>query len=46
MVERFSLKGPIRMWWTEDNAFEVCPYSLGHWFTMAGGQSFDAVGGW
>ena len=46
IIERFSLKGPIRMWWTEDNAYEVCPYSLVDWFTMAHDKNFDAVRDW
>ena len=46
IVERFSLKGPIRMWWTEDNVYDVCPYPLVDWLTMAREPSFNAVRDW
>ena len=46
IVERFSSKGPIRMWWTEDDVYKVCPYPLVDWLTMATETSFDAVRDW
>lgn len=46
IVERFSFKGPIRMWWTGDDVYEVCPYPLVDWLTMARETSFDAVRDW
>jgi hypothetical protein len=46
IVERFSFKGPIRMWWTGDNIYEVCPYPLVDWLTMARDTNFDALRGW
>jgi len=46
IVERFSLKGPIRMWWTPEDVYEVCPYPLVDWLTMARETNFDAVRDW
>jgi hypothetical protein len=46
ILERFSFKGPIRIWWTEDNLYEVCPYPLVDWLTMASDMDFDAVRDW
>jgi len=46
IVERFSFKGPIRMWWTGENVYEVCPYPLVDWLTMARETSFDTVRDW
>jgi len=46
IVERFSLKGPIRMWWTPENLYEVCPYPLADWPTMANDATFDPVLEW
>lgn len=46
IVERFSFKGPIRMWWTMDDVYEVSPYPLVDWLTIASEASFDAVRDW
>jgi hypothetical protein len=46
IVERFSFKGPIRVWWTREDVYEVCPYPLVDWLTMARETSFDAVRDW
>jgi len=46
MIERFSLKGPTRMWWTEEDVYSLCPYPTADWFTMAKDSSFDAVREW
>jgi len=46
IVERFSFKGPIRVWWTDDNLYETCPYPLVDWFTMAKDATFDPVRHW
>jgi hypothetical protein len=46
IVERFSPKGPIRMWWTADNVYELCPYPLVDWLTMARDMDFDAARDW
>ncbi len=46
IVERFSFKGPIRMWWTREDVYEACPYPLVDWLTMAREASFDAVRDW
>jgi hypothetical protein len=46
IVERFSFKGPVRMWWTGENIYEVCPYPLVDWFTMTKDASFDELRDW
>ena len=46
IVERFSFKGPIRLWWTADNVYERCPYPLVDWLTMAKDATFDPVRDW
>jgi hypothetical protein len=46
IVERFSFKGPIRLWWTRDNLYKTCPYPLVDWFTMANDTTFDPVRDW
>lgn len=46
IVERFSFEGPIRMWWTTDNLYEICPHPLVDWFTMLRDAKFDPVRDW
>lgn len=46
IVERFSFKGPIRVWWTRDNLYKSCPYPLVDWLTMARDRAFDRVRDW
>lgn len=46
IVERFSFKGPIRMWWTADNIYDLCPYPLADWATMVYDTDYDAVRDW
>jgi hypothetical protein len=46
IVERFSFKGPIRLWWTGDNVYKTCPYALVDWLTMAQDANFNAVRDW
>jgi len=46
VVERFSLKGPVRWWWTPENVFDLCPYPLADWSTMERDSSFEAARRW
>jgi hypothetical protein len=46
IVERFSLKGPVRMWWTADDLYGSCPHPSVDWFTMQEDANFDAVREW
>jgi hypothetical protein len=46
IIERFSFKGPIRLWWTPDDVYELCSYPLVDWLTMANDTNFDAVRDW
>jgi len=41
IVERFSFKGPIRVWWTRDNLYKMCPFPMVDWLTMARDSAFD-----
>lgn len=43
IVERFSFKGPIRLWWTPDDVYKACPYPLVDWLTMTVDRTFDPV---
>lgn len=27
IIERYSMKGPVRWWWTSENFYDVCPYA-------------------
>ena len=46
IVERFSFKGPIRVWWTRDNLYKMCPFPMVDWLTMAKDSAFDPVRDW
>jgi hypothetical protein len=35
--ERFSPKGPVRFWWTQENVFTESPHKIIDWFTMQKG---------
>jgi len=45
--ERFSPKGPVRFWWTQEDVHAESPHQIIDWFTMhKGGPSADAVVRW
>jgi hypothetical protein len=44
--ERYSLKGPVRWWWTLENVYEVCPHAIVDWLTMLHEPSFRPVSEW
>jgi hypothetical protein len=46
IIERFSFKGAIRLWWTRDDLYKTCPYPLVDWFTMAKDATFDPLREW
>jgi hypothetical protein len=46
IIERFSWVGPIRKWWTTDDVYDICPYSLADWFKMLQGSDFDSAREW
>jgi hypothetical protein len=35
--ERFSPKGPVRFWWTQEDVFAESPHKIIDWFTMQKG---------
>jgi len=34
IVERYSFKGPVYLWWTPESFYDVCPYPTVDWFTL------------
>ena len=44
--ERYSLKGPIRWWWTSENVYEICPHPIVDWMTMANDAGFRPTREW
>ncbi len=38
--ERFSAKGPVRIWWTQENVVSESPHEIIDWFTMRKGKRF------
>lgn len=46
IIERFSFKGPVRMWWASENLYETSPRPLVDWITMAQDPAFDDVRNW
>jgi hypothetical protein len=34
LVERYSLKGPVNLWWTSENIYDVCPYPTVDWWAL------------
>jgi hypothetical protein len=33
IVERYSVKGPVRWWWTSDDIYAICPHPIVDWIT-------------
>jgi hypothetical protein len=44
--ERYSLKGPVRWWWTSEDVYQVCPHTMVDWMTMLDDPSFRPVAEW
>jgi hypothetical protein len=44
--ERYSLKGPVRWWWTPEIVRDLSPYETADWFTMLKGNSFRPFAVW
>ena len=44
--ERFSPKGPVRFWWTPENAQGESPYPIIDWFTMRKGRQAEPFIHW
>jgi len=34
IIERYSFKGPVYLWWTPENLYEACPYPTVDWMTL------------
>ena len=46
IIERFSFKGPIRLWWSSGNVYKTCPYPFVDWLTMARDTNFNSARDW
>jgi hypothetical protein len=44
--ERYSLKGPDRWWWTEENVYDLCPYPTVDWLMMVQDEHFLPIRDW
>jgi hypothetical protein len=44
--ERFSPKGPVRFWWTQENVYDESPYPIIDWFTMRKGRQAEPFIHW
>jgi len=45
IVERYSLKGPVHLWWTSDNVYEVCPHPTVDWMALHD-ESYGPFAAW
>jgi len=34
IIERYSFKAPVYLWWTPENLYHVCPYPTVDWMTL------------
>ena len=34
IIERYSFAGPVYLWWTSENLYDVCPYPSVDWFAL------------
>jgi hypothetical protein len=47
IVESHSFKGPFRWWWTVDNLYDICPFSLVTWLeTMPNDECYRPLAEW
>ena len=44
--ERFSPKGPVRFWWTQEDVCKESPYEIIDWFTMRKGRKGEQFIHW
>ena len=44
--ERFSPKGPVRFWWTQEDVWKESPYEIIDWFTMRKGRKGEQFVHW
>jgi hypothetical protein len=44
--ERFSPKGPVRFWWTQEDVYGESPYEIIDWFTMRKGRAAEPFIRW
>jgi hypothetical protein len=45
IIERYSFKGPVYLWWTPENVYDVCPYPTVDWMTLHD-ESFGPFAEW
>ena len=44
--ERFSPKGPVRFWWTQEDVYKESPYEIIDWFNMRKGRKGEQFIHW
>jgi hypothetical protein len=44
--EKFSAKGPVRLWWTPEDVERESPHEIKDWFTMRKGGRFVPFVDW
>lgn len=44
--ERFSAKGPVRLWWTPEDVCGESPHEIIDWFTMRKGRRYEPFVRW
>ena len=45
IIERYSFKGPVYLWWTPENLYDVCPYPTVDWMTLHD-ESYGPFAAW
>jgi hypothetical protein len=46
IVERYSLKGPVRWWWTSEDLYSLSPYPTVDWLTLVRDKNFNPFLEW
>jgi hypothetical protein len=47
IIERHSLKGPVRWWWTSEDTYSLCPHAIVEWTSrMHNDESYRPLAEW
>ncbi|MGD0347893.1 MAG: hypothetical protein ABSA85_14120 [Terracidiphilus sp.] len=44
--EKFTAKGPVRFWWTQEDVHRESPHEITSWFTMRKGRQYEPFVHW
>ena len=44
--EKFTARGPVRIWWTPDDVGTESPHEIGDWFRMRKGRKYEPFVHW